>query len=566
MTLIDLPPGVVLILGALLVPFLSQRPRQIWMLGLIILSGLQAWSLTPGIHLEATIIGLDLILVRANEFTQPFSLVFHIAAAINVIYAMSANCRVTDASGLAYAGAAIAALFAGDFATLFVYWELTAITSVFLILQGTSSHRLGAAMRYLLMQVTSGVILLGGAAMLWHQGAGLVIGALDVTSLAGAMIFIAFGIKAAFPFLNGWLQDAYPEASIPGTVMLSAFTTKLAIFVLLQSFTGLEWLIYIGAIMAVFPVFFALIEDDMRRVLAFSLNSQLGFMVVGIGIGTELAINGAITHAFASVIYQALLFMAVGAVSLRVGTTKTSELGGLWRSMPLTASFCIVGALSISSFPLFSGFVTKSMTMSSAIYEGHFYVWLSLIFASVGAVLHSGIKVPYFIFFAHDRGFKVKEAPRSMLIAMGLASAICIIIGIFPNLLYALMPYEVTYNSWYTSKVITKLQLLLFAALAFSILLNRGIFGHIRGTTLLNTDWFLRRFFPRIIMAIGKPIWHSYTVLIAGLKSMLFDIINFLISQLRVSGFGSGAMGTGLAGGIFLAIFALLLAFKFSIQ
>ncbi len=566
MTLIDLPPGVILILGAIIVPFLSHRPRQIWMLGLITLSALQAWSLTPGIHLETSIIGLDLILNRANAFTQPFSLVFHIAAAINVFYAMNGKSRVTDASGLAYAGAAIAALFAGDFATLFIYWELTAITSVLLILQGTSQRRLGAAMRYLLMQVTSGVVLLGGAALLWDQGAGLVIGPLDATSLAGGMILFAFGIKAAFPLLNGWLQDAYPEASVSGTVMLSAFTTKLSIFMLAQCFVGLEWLIYIGAIMAVFPVLFAAVENDLRRVLAFSLNSQLGFMVVGIGIGTELALNGTVAHAFASTLYKGLLFMTMGAVLLRAGTTKVSELGGLWRSMPLTASFCIIGALSISSFPLFSGFVTKSLTIGATLYEGHFYVWLALIFASIGALQNVGIRIPYFTFFGNKRSEKLKEAPRTMLFAMALASGLCIVIGLYPQPLYALLPYEVTYTAWSASHVLSELQLLMFGTLAFVFMLVRGLTPPAIDSTLLNSDWFFRKLAPKIIMTIFRPLWASYSILIHGLKTITFDLIHYFMTHLRLSGFGPGAMGTGLAGAIFLAIFTILLALKFSIE
>ena len=380
------------------------------------------------------------------------------------------------------------------------------------------------------------------------------------------MNVFAFAIKAAFPFLYGWLQDAYPESSISGTVMLSAFTTKLSIFMLAQCFVGLEWLIYIGAIMAVFPVLFAAVENDLRRVLAFSLNSQLGFMVVGIGIGTELALNGTVAHAFASTLYKGLLFMAMGAVLLRAGTTKVSELGGLWRSMPLTASFCIIGALSISSFPLFSGFVTKSLTIGATLYEGHFYVWLALIFASIGALQNVGIRIPYFTFFGNKRGEKLKEAPRTMLIAMAFASALCIVIGLYPQPLYALLPYEVTYSAWSASHVLSELQLLLFGTLAFVFLMVRGLYPSAIDSTLLNSDWFFRSLAPKLIMAIFRPLWASYSILIHGLKTITFDLIGYFMSHLRLSGFGPGAMGTGLAGAIFLAIFTILLALKFSIE
>lgn len=561
--LTSLPPGVIMILGALLVPLLINPARQFWMLALILLSGMQAWGLEPGVHLTASFLGLDLTLVRANAFTKPFALIFHIAAALNVIYAMYKPCRVTDASGLAYAGAAIAALFAGDFLTLFVYWELTAITSVLLILRGESARRLGAAMRYLLMQVASGVLLLGGAALLWQSGKSLLIESLDATTWAGGLILLAFGIKAAFPFLNGWLQDAYPEASISGTVILSAFTTKLSIFMLAQCFAGLEWLIYIGAVMTIFPVFFAVIENDLRRVLAFSLNNQLGFMVVGIGLGTELALNGTVAHAFAHIIYKALLFMSMGAVLLRTGTTKASELGGLWRTMPLTMIFCIIGAVSISSFPLFSGFVTKSLTIGSTIKEGYFWVWFALIFASAGVLEHSGIKIPYFAFFGHDRNFKVKEAPRPMLIAMGIAAALCVIIGVYPAPLYAILPFEVTYNVWEAGHVLGELQLLLFATLAFVFLMVRGLYPPEIDSTVLNTDWFLRRLFPRIIKAVWRPIWSFYCAVVHGLRILLRDIIREISVLWQRSSLGSGAVSTSLAAGVFLTLFALMLAAKY---
>ena len=559
-------PGLLMIIGAALVPVLPVMVRNPYMLAVIAVSAFSCWQIDPGVHVTASLAGLDLTLVRAEAITRPFALVFHIAAALNVIYAMHEDSRMTASAGLAYAGAAIAALFAGDFVTLFIYWEATAFTSVFLILAGGTSRSLPAAMRYLLMQVASGVILLGGAILLWHQGAGLSIQALDASSLGGFLVLLAFGIKAAFPFLNGWLQDAYPEASITGTVILSAFTTKLAIYMLALCFRGLEPLIWIGAVMTLFPVFFAVIENDLRRVLAFSLNNQLGFMVVGIGVGTDLAINGTVSHAFAHIIYKALLFMSMGAVLLRTGTAKASELGGLWRNMPLTTIFCIIGAVSISSFPLFSGFVTKSLTIGAAAKEGYFWVWMALIFASAGVLEHSGIKIPYFAFFGHDRKFKVKEAPLNMLIAMGLAAGLCVLIGIFPQMLYAMLPYEVTYKVWDAGHVLGELQLLLFAVLAFVILMARGWYPPEIDSTVLNTDWFIRRAIPRATMAIGRPVMVIWFAAIRTAQSLILRALFKGEQVSRNSGMVSGISTTGTAAGIFLAVFALLMLFRFLIQ
>ena len=303
-----------------------------------------------------------------------------------------------------YAGSAIGAVFAGDLVTLFIFWEGIAVASVFLIWAARTERAYRAGMRYLVMHVGSGVLLLAGVLIHYRQTGSLAFGALGLDSPGTVLIFLAFGIKCAFPLLHNWLQDAYPEATVTGTVLLSSFTTKVAVYALARGFAGTEILVPIGATMTAFPIFYAVIENDLRRVLAYSLNNQLGFMVVGIGLGTELALNGAVAHAFADILFKGLLFMSMGAVLFRVGTAKGSELGGLYKSMPWTTGFCMVGAASISAFPLFSGFVTKSMVIAAAMDQGYFWTWIVLLFASAGVFHHAGIKIPYFAFFAHDSG------------------------------------------------------------------------------------------------------------------------------------------------------------------
>jgi multicomponent Na+:H+ antiporter subunit D len=250
--------------------------------------------------------------------------------------------------------------------------------------------------------------------------------------------------------------------------------------------------------MAVFPIFFAVIENDLRRVLAYSLNNQLGFMVVGIGLGTELGLNGAVAHAFADILFKGLLFMSMGAVLLRAGSVKATELGGLYKSMPVTTILCIVGAASISAFPLFSGFVTKSMIMTSAAQEGYAVIWLLLLFASAGVFHHAGIKIPFFAFFAHDSGIRCKEAPLHMLIAMTLAAALCIGIGVFPPALYAILPLPMDYAPYTSSHVLAQIQLLVFSALAFSWLMRNGIYPPELRSVNLDSDWLYRRLGGRL--------------------------------------------------------------------
>ena len=505
----DLPPGLILILGALLVPFLPGRLRQLYMLALPLLAGLQLYGLEPGNFAQTQIFGYTLTLLRVDSLSLVFGTIFLIAAFLNVIYGLHERDTTQEVAALVYAGAATSAVFVGDLISLFVFWELTAISSVFLIWARGTERAYRTGMRYLIIQVGSGVILLAGVVLLAEQTGSIGFDKIGLSGLASWLIFIAFGIKAAFPFLHNWLQDAYPEATVTGTVVLSAFTTKLAVYALARGFQGTEVLVYIGAIMTVFPVFFAVIENDLRRVLAFSLNNQVGFMVVGIGIGTPLAMNGAVAHAFVHIIYKSLLFMSMGAVLHRTGTIKASELGGLFRSMPLTMVFCVIGAASISAFPLFSGFIAKSLTLSATADAGYVIWWLILVFASAGVLEHSGIKIPYFAFFGHDRGYRVKEAPTNMLIAMGIAAFLCIAIGVYPDPLYAMLPYEVDYQPYTTSHVLSQLQLLLFAMLAFAVLIRTGLYPAERPSTNLNTDWLYRKAAPalvRCVMALGGEL------------------------------------------------------------
>ena len=395
------------------------------------------------------------------------------------------------------------------------YWEGTALASVFLIWARRTTGAYATGMRYLLIQIGSGVILIAGIALHYRASGSIAFDRLTGTGpeswdLGVWLIFMAFGVKCAFPLMHNWLQDSYPAATVTGTVTLSAFTTKMAVYCLARAFPGTEMLIYIGAVMTLFPIFFAEIENDLRRVLAYSLNNQLGFMVVGVGVGTELALNGTAAHAFCHILYKSLLFMSVGAVLFRTGTSKASELGGLYRTMPWTMVFCIVGAASISAFPLFSGFVSKSLILDAAAENQYPVVWAVLVFASAGVLSHSGIKIPYFAFFSHDSGKRPKEAPTHMLIAMGLTAFACIFIGVFPSSLYALLPYDVNYVPYTAGHILAQLQLLVFALLAFALLMRYGFFPAETRTINLDVDWTYRKLAPAflgLVVAVVRTVW-----------------------------------------------------------
>jgi len=503
----QIPTAYLFFAAAIVLLALPKGPLRAGLLLIVpVIAAWQIWTMPPGMHYAVPLFGFELELMRVDKLARVFGLIFSLAAFLGNLYAWHVRDTVQQVAALLYAGSAIGAVFAGDLITLFFYWEGTAIASVFLIWARRTEGAFHTGMRYLIIQIGSGVILLAGVALVYRDTGSIVFETMTLGSLGTWLIFLSFGIKAAFPLLHNWLQDSYPAATITGTVILSAFTTKLAIYALARGFAGTEILIYIGVVMAVFPIFFAEIENDLRRVLAYSLNNQLGFMVVGIGIGSEMALNGTAAHAFAHILYKALLFMSVGAVMYRTGTSKASELGGLYRTMPKTAMFCLVGAASISAFPLFSGFVTKSIILDEAASGGMFVVWLALVFASAGVLSHSGIKIPFFMFFAHDSGKRPKEAPTHMLLAMGLTAALCIAIGVYPAPLYALLPFEVDFTPYTTSHVVGQLQLLLFALLAFGILMRTGIHPPEVRAINLDTDWSYRWLLPRIIRKVAAVV------------------------------------------------------------
>ena len=502
--MIELPPFLIFFIAALLVAFTRDLTRKVLLLATPVVVGLYLWfGVDSGAQATVAIMGYELIVLRADKLSLLFGYLFCIASLIAGVFSLHVNDTKQHVAGVMYAGSALGAVFSGDLITLFIFWELLAISSVFLIWARGTERALKAGIRYLVFQVLSGVLLLAGALVYFHDTGSLTFEHIGLDmGLAGWLIFIAFGIKSAFPFLHSWLTDSYPEATVTGTVFLSAFTTKVAVYALARGFAGEEILVYIGVAMACFPIFYAVIENDLRKVLAYSLINQVGFMVTGIGIGTALALNGAVAHAFSDVIFKGLLFMSMGAVLYRVGHINGSDLGGLYKSMPKTTALCVVGALSISAFPLFSGFISKSMVMTALMAEDYGYFWLLMLFASAGVFHHAGIKIPYFAFFAHDSGIRTEEAPRNMIIAMSIAAALCIFIGVFPQYLYALLPWEVDYWPYDVTHVLAQLQLLFFSALAFVWLNQKGMYPPELRSVNLDMEWFYRKLVPAGVQRI----------------------------------------------------------------
>jgi multicomponent Na+:H+ antiporter subunit D len=490
------PPGLILVVGALLLPFLHGTLRKSLLLLLPLAALWMVWRVPDGAALTLPFLDYTLTPVEGTRLGRLFATIFAIMAFAGGLFAMNQSRVVELTAAFVYAGSAMGVALAGDLITMFVFWEVMALGSTIVLWSAGTGAAYRASMRYVLMHLFGGVVLMIG--VIWQVKAtgSVAFVPMKPETWATWLILAGFLINAGAPPLSAWLPDAYPEASPAGMVFLSAFTTKTAVFVLIRGFPGAEVLILFGLYMVFYGIIYALLENDMRRILAYSIVNQVGFMVTGIGIGTEMALNGAAAHAFTHIIYKALLLMSAGSVLYMTGKRKCSDLGGLFQSMPLTCICGVIGALAISSFPLTSGFISKSMIAQGAADQHLALVWYMLAAASAGVFLHAGIKFPWFVFFQKDSGLRPPDPPLNMRLAMVLFAALCIGLGVLPGPLYAILPFPpVNYVPYTVEHVLHMLQLLLFSGLAFFIclpLMKRT------ETISLDFDWFYRRLFATL--------------------------------------------------------------------
>lgn len=501
-----IPPGLLLLLGALVVPLLGRVGRQLLALVLPLAALAVVLLAQEGEALRSNFLDFTIVWLDVDLLGRLFAIAFCVTAFAGALFAAGRVSRMEMAAALLLAGGAVGAVLAGDLIAFIVFWEMMAVGSTVLVWCGGTPAALRAGQRYAIVHVAGGAVLM--------------IGAVGHVALSGSTAFVTLALDswpqwlmltgilvnaAAFP-LAAWLPDAYPEASPSGMVFLSAFTTKTAVFALIRLFPGTDLLVPVGFVMVLYGIVYALRENDMRRMLAYSIVTQVGFMIVGVGIGTAMALNGAAAHAFAHIFYKGLLVMAAGAVMTMTGRHHATGLGGLWRSMPVTMACCVIGTLSIMAFPLTSGFVTKSMIAQAAADQGQVTTWLLLTAASVGTLVY--LSLPWFLFFQRDSGLRPPEAPAAMRAAMILLAALCIGIGVFPGLLYALLPYGVEYVPYATDHVFAQLQILGGCALVFFLGLR---FLQRRTAPLHDVDWLYRSIGPRLVRAVMPRIANTAT-------------------------------------------------------
>ena len=545
-----LHPGLIFIFGTFLIPLFKGKWKQAYLLILpaaalidVILMYKGVFGTIPYSTWYYPFLDYELVLGRVDKLSLCFALIFSLAAFCMVLYALHVKSSSEHMSEFFYVGGALGVVFAGDLFTLYIFWEIMAIASMLLIWfhggRGAEvAHRAG--FRYILWHLFGGIVLLAGIIM-YVAGTGST--AFNAFSwgwgseyLPSYLIFFGFILNAAVPPLHAWLPDAYPEATVTGAVFLSAFTTKSAVYVLVRGFTGVDILIGIGAIMTVYPIFYAVLENDIRRVLGYSLINQVGFMLCGIGIGTPLAICGTVSHAFCHIIYKGLLFMSAGSVLQMTGKIKCTSLGGLWKSMPFTTACCMIAAASISAFPGFSGFISKSMIIAEAAHFQLGIVWVLLLLASAGVFHHAGVKVPYFAFFAKDAGIKAKDPPLNMKLAMGIGAFLCIFLGVFPQYLYNILPYDpvaLGFIPYTAAHVVSQAQLLMFASLAFYVLIITGVYPPEQKKLNLDTDWPFRIWGAKFMIFCKEPLMDFASWVDRGMKRISAYFASFGRNPLR---------------------------------
>jgi multicomponent Na+:H+ antiporter subunit D len=564
MTQFWLHPSLILIFGALLLPLVPARLKQAFLLALPIGVFARILMMTQGTFGQVHVLDWLLVFGRVDALSQVFGYIMALMCLLSTLYGLHVKEDAQHIAAWFYVAGSIGAIYAGDFITLFLFWELMAFSSVFLIWFRRRKESLPAGLRYLLVHVAGGLSLLAGMVLHCRAAGSWAFNGLDVhhPTLAIYLIMIGFILNAAVPPLHAWLPDAYGEATFNGSAFLCAFTTKTAVYALCRGFAGMEILVPLGVVMALYGVIYAVLENDCRRLLAYHIISQVGYMVAGVGLGTQMAINGACAHAFAHILYKGLLFMGCGSVLHMTGESKFTELGGLWKKMPWAFVFTLIGGLSISAFPLFSGFVSKSMIVSAGFEEHKLWVGFLLLLASAGTFLHTGLKVPYFIWFGKNRPRpevwnRAAEPPANMNAAMAITSFLCIFIGCYPVWLYKMLPYPEeamkylpqVYSGYHISET---LQILLFTGLGFFLLLKKLVPDP---TISLDMDWFYRmggcaflRFARKPVQAVDTFVGELYRraglipLMLTARVAGMFD--NGVIDGF-VDGLAAGVRGVG---------------------
>lgn len=409
---------------------------------------------------------------------------FTLVGSMGLLYGLQLSEPREQVLALTALASAIGIVFADNFIILFIFWEMLTLSTAGLILLGRTPRAIIAGLYFLFFHLAGGLIVLFG--ILQHHVA---TGSFILTEpQAGLTLFIiGFGFKAAFLPLHLWLVRGYPSANFPSSVLLAGLTTKVGVYAIARILPPHEVIMLMGASMAVFGVVCALLQQNMRRLLSYHIISQVGYMVAGVGLATNYAVDGALLHVVNHMLYKALLFMSAGAVLYATRIENLHDLihkdsgedeklkQNIWKAMPLITIGAIVGALAISGFPFFNGYVSKYL-LKKAMYDmGPAEIMLMI--ASIGTAA-SFCKLIVFGYI-QGRAKIINKVPVSSQLAIGGAAFFCILLGVYPQLISSLLPYGSVVDYVYTAESIWgSIRLVTAGALLYMILaatLKRGL-------------------------------------------------------------------------------------------
>lgn len=540
-----LHPAVPIIIGALLILKLTGTARSVALLAAPLVSLGFIWMTPDGVLLSIPYMEWTLEPFKADKLSRLFATVFAVMALAGNLFALKQEKVLELFAANIYIAFSLGVVFAGDLITVFIFWEMMALASSTVIFSAGTETSRAAGMRYMMVHLLGGVVLMAGITGEVASTGSIAFTSMLPDTLPRALILAGFLLNTGAPPFSAWVPDSYPEASYSGMVFLSAFTTKTAVYVLARGFPGAEILIFVGLFMIFYGIIYGLCENNARKMLGYSIVNQVGFMVVAIGIGTNMAINGAAAHAFAHIIYKALLIMATGSVFYMTGKRKFTEYGGLFRTMPLTAVCCMIGGLAISAFPFTSGFVAKAMTSEGAYLAGYYWVWYLLAAGTAGVFLDVGIKLQYFVFFGKDSGLRPPEPPLHMKTAMVFFAVLCVGIGLVPRLFYQLLPFEQDYAPNTPDHIVTQFQILMFSGAAFFLFLKYYGWKLVESLTL-DLDWFYRVWGYKMMRSFAENAGSARDSIIDDFSRGAQAVVNMVHHRHGPAGIFARTMPTGL--------------------
>ena len=450
-----LHPATAFVILGLILPFLKGR---FWRYLLFIPPALAIFlslQMHVGRYWEVDYVGQVLVLGRVDHLSLPFIILFAFMTFICTVFSFHVREKAQHVAGLFFMAGAFGSVLAGDYWTLYIFWQGMTVSSSFLIWLNRKPDASKMGFWYMMLLLLSSVLLLAGILLRERVTGGFIFGPADANLMwhYDWLILGAFAINAAVIPFHAWMTQGLPKATIPGAVLLSIFGIKTAIYAMARCFVGLDLLIVLGVIMALYGAVYAIFSNNIRRILAYLMVAQGGLMIAGIGMDSKMALDGAISLAYAHTVYNALLVMTMGSVMYTTHEETLGQLGHLFRKLPVVAALTLIGIPALCAVPFFSGFTGISLIFEEALKLNSpmpGVVLVLLLGLAMAVMIMAGVRLPFYVFWSENtrNGEPLRPLPKSMVVAMGLAGAFCLVQGVFPEVINRHLPFAIKGSSF----------------------------------------------------------------------------------------------------------------------